>query len=74
MTRGEVEILREAELLCEIRRKLDQARALAAEIGGFNIYYMIDIALLETNTLLYRSETVEVESDAYSAGQKPKDH
>ncbi len=46
---------------------------MAAEIGGFNIYYMIDIALLETNTLLYRSETVQVESDAYSTGQKHKD-
>ena len=73
-TRREGEILRETELLREIRQKLEQARALAAEIGGFNIYYMIDIALLETNELLYRNAAVQVEFRAAAAGQERKDH
>ena len=44
-------------MLVEIRRKLDEARGLAVCIDVFNIFCMIDLALTETNDMLYRYES-----------------
>jgi hypothetical protein len=57
----------EIEVLAQIRQKLDEARSLAVGIGGFNIFYMIDIALFETNDMLYRYHPDTDESDKPSA-------
>jgi hypothetical protein len=40
-------IVREAELLDEIKRELNRARNLAIEAGGFKQFYFIEMALLE---------------------------
>ena len=61
-------ILCEIEVLVEIRRKLDEARGLAVGIDVFNIFCMIDLALLETNDMLYRYELAREASDRRSAG------
>jgi hypothetical protein len=34
-------------LLDEIRCKLDQVRNLAVEVGGFNLFYFVEMAILE---------------------------
>ena len=57
----------EIEVLAEIRRKLDEARALAVGIDVFNIFCMIDLALLETNDMLYRYDSARDASDRPSA-------
>jgi hypothetical protein len=46
----DIELLNE-ELLNEIKRKLDQARDLATEAGGFTLFYLIEMALMETGEM-----------------------
>ena len=44
--------MREIELvLDEIDQKLDQTRNLAIEAGGFTLFYLIEMALLETKEI-----------------------
>jgi hypothetical protein len=43
--------LREIVLLNEIKQKLDRARSLAIEAGGFTLFYLIEIALLEVEEM-----------------------
>ncbi len=44
------------ELLYEIKRKLDQARNLAIEAGGFTLFYLIEMAILETEEMAKKRE------------------
>jgi hypothetical protein len=53
----------EIELLVQIIRKLDQAWNLAVEVGGFNVHYVISIALVEANLLLYSGNSPGVGAD-----------
>jgi hypothetical protein len=64
-------ILSDIEVLVEIRRKLDEARGLAVCIDVFNIFCMIDLALLETNDMLYRYDSAK--DDGRSAGINDRD-
>ncbi len=43
--------MHDIELLNEIKRKLDQARDLAIEAAGFTLFYLIEIAIMETGEM-----------------------
>jgi len=44
------------ELLYEIKRKLDQARNLTVEAGGFTLFYLIEMAILECEEMAKKRE------------------
>jgi len=44
------------ELLKEIKHKLDEARNLATMAGGFTLFYLIEIAILETEEMAKKRE------------------
>ena len=57
------------ELLNETKRKLDEARNLATEAGGFTLFYLIEMALLETKEMTKNMERSEREDSlAASSG------
>ncbi len=50
--------MRENDLLEKIKGKLDETRNLAIEAGGFTLFYMIEMALLETQEMSKKHQSV----------------
>jgi hypothetical protein len=50
--------VREIEVLNTIRQKLDETRNLAIEAGAFTLFYMIQMAIMETNEMSKKLEVV----------------
>ena len=48
----------ETELLEKIKKQLDETRSLAIEAGGFTLFYMIEMALLETREMSKKHQAV----------------
>ncbi|MGO8844631.1 MAG: hypothetical protein ACLQFI_04700 [Methylocella sp.] len=48
----------ETELLEKIKKQLDETRSLAVEAGGFTLFYMIEMALLETQEMSKKHQSV----------------
>ncbi len=53
----------EIELLDQIKQKLDQTRNLAIEAGGFTLFYLIEMALLETKEMSKKPKRVGEATD-----------
>jgi hypothetical protein len=58
-TWGREEHLREFELIDEIKEKLEQTRNLAIQAGGFMLFYLIEMALLETKEMSAKHRAVK---------------
>ena len=50
----------EIDLLEKIKRQLDETRSLAIEAGGFTLFYMIEMALLETQEMSKKHKSARV--------------
>ena len=59
--------MRKIELLSEIKRKLDEARHLAIEAGGFTLFYFIGMALFETKETAENIKLSESEDKSLGA-------
>ncbi len=59
--------MRKIELLSEIKRKLDEARHLAIEAGGFTLFYFIEMALFETKETAENIKLSESEDKSLGA-------
>ncbi len=57
----------EIDLLEKIKRQLDETRSLAIEAGGFTLFYMIEMALLETQEMSKKHKSAPAPARLQSA-------
>lgn len=50
--------MRDIKRLIQLKRNLEKARNLAAEVGSFNMFYMIEVALLQANEMIEKHEEI----------------